>query len=200
MMMQKSIRTKFCVLAAAVIFIAGCANKKYSVVPPVNTAYKVQINQSFQQLPNYTRIYFQNGHRVIQGNLDRWSTYCRLHVYNRDQQADYLTSVNKGLLRVSDVRNYRQSSNYVSGWDLIAANSTGFNAFKTAFGSNGQHFDPPSYYLYRVQLKLESADQPDVKTLICSKKWATRGDYYPTLAEIRTALGTIVELKKSDSY
>ena len=190
MMTQLQLRSIPVLLIFAVIFIAGCASKKYAVVPPVNTAYNLQVNQSFDQLPNYTRIYFQGGNRVIQGNLDRWSTYCRLHVYNKAHKADYLTAVEKGIFDISEVSNYRQSSRYVNGWNIYASNATGFGIYS-------QGIDPPSYYLYRVKLTLDSADQPDVQTLICSRKWATRGNYYPSLAEIRAALGDIIELKMS---
>lgn len=192
MITQLKLRLKPVLLIFAVVLITGCAGKKYAVVPPVNTAYNLQVNQSFEQLPNYTRIYFQQGNRVIQGNLDRWTTYCRLHVYNKTQQADYLTAVEKGIFGVSEVSIYRQSSRYVNGWNIYASNANGFGLYS-------QGVDLPSYYLYRVELKLDSTDQPDVQTLICSKKWATRGNYYPSLAEIREALGDIVELKMSGS-
>jgi hypothetical protein len=33
----------------------------------------------------------------------------------------------------------------------------------------------PSYYLYRVNMKLVSPDQPDVQSLICSRKSGTYG-------------------------
>jgi hypothetical protein len=189
---QLQLRSMPVLLIFAVVFIAGCSSKKLAVVPPVNTAYNLQVNQPFEQLPNYTRIYFQDGNRVKQGNLDRWSTYCRLHVFNKEQQADYLTAVEKGIFGISKVKSYRQSSNYANGWNKYASNTIGF-------GTISRQFDPPSYYLYRVELKLNSTDQPDVQTLICSKKWATRGNYYPGLAEIRGALGNIVELKMPGS-
>ncbi len=200
MMTQLQLRSMPVLLIFSVIFIAGCATKKYAVVPPVNTAYNLQVNQPFEQLPNYTRIYFQGGDRIIQGNLDRWDTYCRLHVFNRDRQADYLTSVEKGIFDIAKVSSYRQSSDTVSGWNIYASNTTGIGiGIGIGIGSNLRQFDPPSYYLYRVELTLDSADQPDVQTLICSRKWATRGNYYPDLAEIRAALGDIIELKMSGS-
>ena len=118
----------------------------------------------------------------------------------RCRKADYLTSVKPGRFRISDVTNYRQSSKYSSvGSGIYASAGAGFSNFDSSSGLIGRRFDPPSYYLYRVEMKLDSADQPDVQTLICSKKWATRGNYYPTLAEIRGALGNIVELKAAGS-
>ncbi|MEM7564280.1 MAG: hypothetical protein AAF353_14690, partial [Pseudomonadota bacterium] len=85
----------FIVLFCA-LFSVSCATTRIPVEPPVDNDFELQINQAFSDLPNYTRLYFQNGERVIQGNLDRWSTYCRLHVYNRAHKAEYLTSVSAG--------------------------------------------------------------------------------------------------------
>jgi len=53
----------------------------------------------------------------------------------------------------------------------------------------------PSYILYAVEIKLTSAEQPDVQSLTCSRKWATYDDYYPTLVDIRRALGEMMEFK-----
>jgi hypothetical protein len=49
-------------------------------------------------------------------------------------------------------------------------------------------------------MQLTSPDQPDVRSLNCFKKWATpRANQYPTLAEIRQALGNLIELKPSST-
>ena len=56
-------------------------------------------------------------------------------------------------------------------------------------------YTPPSFYLYKVGMRLTSADQPDVHSLDCYRKWSTRGRYYPTLVEIRQALGDLVEIR-----
>ena len=50
--------------------------------------------------------------------------------------------------------------------------------------------DLPAYYTYRVGMRLTSPDQPEVQSLDCFRKWAVRDlSQYPTLAEIRSALG-----------
>jgi hypothetical protein len=49
-------------------------------------------------------------------------------------------------------------------------------------------------------MQLTSPDQPDVRSLNCFKKWAVpRAKQYPTLAEIRQALGNLIELKPSST-
>ena len=45
---QLQLRSISVLLICAVIIIAGCSSKKYAVVPPVNTAYNLQINQTFE--------------------------------------------------------------------------------------------------------------------------------------------------------
>ena len=115
-------------------------------------------------------------------NLDKWTTYCRLFVYNRDKKADYITAVLPGNFEVTRVIVKYVSSNYPVAsryWRVR---------------------DIPAYYLYQVRMQLTSPDQPDIRSLNCFKKWATpRAKQYPTLAEIRQALGNLIELRPSST-
>ncbi|MDH3389747.1 MAG: hypothetical protein OEN02_17815, partial [Gammaproteobacteria bacterium] len=61
--------------------------------------------------------------------------------------------------------------------------------------SDWEYDGPPDYYLYQVEMKLTSADQPDVQFLTCSRKWSARGNYFPTLAAMRRALGKLILLE-----
>jgi len=55
--------------------------------------------------------------------------------------------------------------------------------------------DAPAFYVYEVGMRLHSPDQPEVRSLICYKKWnVPRADQYPTLAQIRTALGSQIRI------
>ncbi|MEM7564593.1 MAG: hypothetical protein AAF353_16325, partial [Pseudomonadota bacterium] len=100
-----------------------------------------------------------------------------------------------GSIPITRVSNQRQSSHQVhNASGLQFASLGGLGNFRHYSAGRG-HFDPPSYYLYRVKMQLGSDQQPDLQTLTCSKKWATRGDYYPTLEEIRGALGDSITLK-----
>ena len=86
-----------------VAFLAGCTSTRARIPPPVNPDFTVQVKGSFEALPNYTRLYFQDGKRVIFAEMDQWKTYCRLHVFNPDRKADYLTSVIPGSFSISKV-------------------------------------------------------------------------------------------------
>jgi len=176
-------------------FLAACAATREPISPAVDTGFIVQINRQFDSLPNYTRIYFQDGLQVPGKALDRWITYCRLHIYNPDKQADYMTSVFPGRFSVDRVINrYEIVKNTHTGSGLYASVGFGFSIFHSSSRRFGHWDGPPSYYLYRVEMKLVSPDQPDVQTLICSKKWGTGGNHYPTLQEIRRALGSLIEI------
>jgi hypothetical protein len=163
------------------LLVAGCSART-PIEPPVNIGFRVQINAQFDDLPNATRIQFQGGQRIQPGNLDKWTTYCRLYVYNPDHKADYVTAVSPGSFEVSRVEVRYQSSDYPPGISYAAL--------------NWSVREIPDYYVYMVLIRLTSPDQPDVKSLNCFKKWSLpRANQYPTLAEIRQALGNLVEIK-----
>jgi len=165
------------------LLLAGCASPT-PIVAPVNPGFSIQVNTRFDALPNGTRIDFQGGQRIQQGNLDKWTTYCRLYVYNRNQEADYVTALLPGSFEVTRVEVKYNSSDsppgfYYSGLSRVVR-------------------EIPAYYLYQVHMRLTSPDQPDIKSLNCYKKWATpRANQYPTLVEIRQALGNLIEIKAS---
>jgi len=176
-------------------FIAGCASTRTPIVPPVDIGFTVQINQQFDALPNYSRIYFQQGMQLPYKALDRWNTYCRLHVYNPDKKADYMTAVFPGRFTIDRVENrYEVSMNRHDESGLYASVGVGFSSYQSPSGLYRYRDGPPSYYLYRVEMKLSSPEQPDVQKLICSRKWGIGSNHYPTLAEIRLALGDIIEI------
>lgn len=177
------------------LLVASCTSTSPPIVPPVSPSATVQINQGFDSLPNYGRVYFQGGKQVAKGSIDRWTTYCRLYVYNPDKKADYFTSVEPGRFEVARVRNRLEvTQNPFSGPDFYASPRPGFTALKARWGNIWPGESLPSFYLYRVNMKLVSADQPDVQSLICSKKWSVYGNYFPTLGEIRLALGDLIEI------
>jgi hypothetical protein len=165
------------------LLVAGCSART-PVEPPVNVGFGLQVNAQFDALPNATRLQFQGGELIPQGNLDKWTTYCRLFVYNRNQKADYVTSVSPGSFEVTRVEVKYNSSDSPPG------------VFYTSL--NWVVRDLPSYYTYQVLMQLSSPDQPDVRSLNCYKKWgAPRANKYPTLTEIRQALGNLIEIRPS---
>lgn len=183
----------YLVMLAVSSLLVACSTTGRPVAP-VDTDYRIELKHSWADLPNYSRIYFQGGQQLPYKSLDRWDTYCSLYLFNRERQADYMTAVDRGYFRINQVNIYRKSSESPPGsYGLFA--SVGFGLKKT--GSSGLDWErdgPPSYYLYVVEMKLTSADQPDLKSLSCARKWNQRGNYYPTLPEMRRALGTLVTL------
>ena len=187
----------FIALLAAVV-VGACSTRRDAIVLPLHVGDQVTVNRSFESLPNYTRIYFQHGVQANYEALDLWTTYCRLHLFNRQHGADYLTGVVPGQFAVTAVKLRYQSSDYpYYGFDsgVFSSISIGLRNHDAPTGIH-RYDGPPDYYLYRVHIKLSSADQPDVQTLTCEKKWATRGNYYPKLGEIRQALGEIIEITR----
>jgi hypothetical protein len=177
------------------LLMAGCASTNPPIVPPVSQSATVQINQGYDSIPNYGRVYFQGGQQVAKASIDRWTTYCRLHVYNPDMKADYITAVAPGRFEVTRVRNRLEvTQNPFSDPDFHASPRPGFSAIKARWGSIWPRESLASYYLYRVNMKLLSADQPDVQSLVCTKKWSAYGNHFPTLDEIRLALGDLIEI------
>ena len=162
------------------LLLVGCSART-PIVPPVNPDFRVQVNAQFDALPNATRLQFQGGELISRGNLDKWTTFCRLYVYNHNQETDYLIAVFPGSLEVTRVAVKYSSSDSLPGTPYL--------------GFNRGVRDLPSYYVYQVLIQLTSSDQPYIRSLNCYKKWATpRANQYPTLAEIRQALGDFIEL------
>ena len=188
-------------LIAASTLVIGCVSNRTPIQPPIRTNFTLQINQSYEALSNYTRIYFQDGRRIAEDDRDQWTTHCHLQVFDRSQKADYVTSIEPGSFGISYVKLRYHSSEYPyygSDSGFFASVGFGLASFDSP-GSLAIHEGPPSYYLYRVELKLNSADQPDVQTLICARKRNIRGYFYPTLSEIRQALGDRIEIKQPDA-
>jgi len=165
------------------VFMSACASGRAPLNAPLDTSFALHINQPYAELSNGTHIDFQHGVRVPQGNLDRWTTYCRLYVYNRIRGADYRSEISVGEIEISAVTMaYQSSDNQGHPWNMHHLHFGGVR-------------DPPSYYLYRVGMRLTSPEQPDIQSLNCYKKWATAGaEAYPTLPEIRQAMGKLMEL------
>lgn len=91
-------------------------------------------------------------------------------------EADYITSVAAGKFEVVSVRNQIEViENYFLSPDFYATPGSEFSVSKVS-GRGDWFMDRlPSYYLYRVNMKLVSPDQPDVQSLICSRKSGTYG-------------------------
>ncbi len=186
---------------AASLVAGGCATERGPYRPPVDTGYRVQIDSGYDALPNDSSLYFQQGRRVVENELDRWTPYCRLHLLNRVYGPDYLTAVEPGVFDISRVDLRYRSSDYPyygvqAGDTLIGFGLVGDRDEPDYSRDRG---GPSSYYVYQVEMKLASADQPDVQTLACARKSGTRGGNYPTLLQIQDALGELIRIGAAES-
>lgn len=170
-------------LSAVAAVMAGCATgySTYGGKVAVNPASTVQINGEFD-IPNQSaRVYFQGGEQVGWGEIDRWTTYCSVLVNNVQYADQPQQTVGPGDFSIVKVR---QSNDRYQNARVFVASRDGF-------------FDIPSNVTYKVEMRLNSAEQPDVRSLICAKRVDQIGfgrNHYPKLAEMRTALGDLVEI------
>ena len=177
-----------CFLIAILAFaLSGCSYSRNIVLPAVKPGATVQINRSFDALSNGSYLYFQNGMNLPERRLDKWSTYCALYIYNEEFGADYVTSVQPGNFRVSRASN---------GREIVDSREQNLSGIRLAGLEPWPGHDLPSYILYRTAMYLHSADQPDVKSLTCSRKAGNYGDYYPRFDQMENALGNAIQIRR----
>ncbi len=183
-------------IVAASLVAGGCASGRAPYQPPVDSDYRVQINHAFDAVPNDTRIYFQSGERRSEEEVDRFDTFCALRLRGPGEETDYANPVAPGLFAISSVELGYRSSDYpyygVQAGDTLIG--FGLIGHRAAAEYPWEHGGPPSFVLYRVEMHLRAAAQPQVKTLTCSRQRNLRGSFYPSLDEMREALGDIIEI------
>jgi len=163
--------------------LTACASQQTTLVPPLDRGAVVRLMQEFKGIANGGHIDFQQGQPVEEGNLDRWTTWCRLYAYDQTRDADYQITLETGDFQVGTVAMGYRSSDFPN-WSIHGI----------GFFPRGVR-DVPAYYLYRIGMPLTSPEQPELRSLDCFKKWATpNANQFPTLAEIRAAVGDYLEL------
>ncbi len=172
----------------------GCATNQAPYEPPVASGYRVLLNQAYAA--DSGRVYFQQGRLVSADRLDSWATHCRLQLDETVGGAEAAGSLAPESFDVTDVRLRYQSSQLPyhgiqAGDSLIGPGLTGHRA---APAYSSRRDEPPGSFLYQVEMSLRSATLPALPTLTCSRKWNARGPYYPSLDEIREALGETIEI------
>jgi len=166
--------------------VSGCASVSngYSRGPVVDPASVVQINRELQIPSGRARVYLLGG-QAVGGELpNTWDTYCSLLMQTVHQPGEPLLSVEPDTFEISEVREYN---------DLRHAPRI------YVASSNSSYMDWPANVIYSVEMRLHSPRQPGVRALICEKSsgaemhWNPR-KYYPTLVQIREALGELIEI------
>ncbi len=184
--MRKShliVRTIVAVTGIIVISGCGASFKNNTVKPSVSPAAIVQVNQQLEIPNGKARVYIQDGAVIAYRKKDEWSTYCSLLMQQKHVSGEPKLSVLPGQFKITKV----------------IESEDGSNTLQTYVASLGWFIDVgDNRPIYAVEMRLSSADQPGVRALICEIRANTLGvNYrnYPTLAEIKTALGDTIEIK-----
>jgi len=152
-------------LVAGLILSSGCAS--LSSPSPVDQVSVVQINTQLEIPSGKARVFIQNGVQPTKKNIDKWSTFCSVLMQKLHSKGEPPLTVSPGRF---DIIKLRKTSEFYADFYL---NQT-------------QRFDE---HIYKIDMRLKSDAQPDVRSLICAKHFAGIGSEYPTLEEIRSALG-----------
>jgi hypothetical protein len=168
-------------LAAAVALVSGCAGTaaKTGAVPAVDPASTIQINGSYDIPVDEARVYFQNGAQIAVGDLqDRRTTYCSVLVQNVQSADQPQQTVLPGLFEIVKIM---QTDDWTNARQFFVASLIWVS-------------EHPARITYKVEMRLRSAEQPNVRSLICEKTSKGRGNNHPTGSEIDTALGSLIEI------
>jgi hypothetical protein len=178
------IKVGFCLFATAAVSSCATSSQGYGTIPAVNPASVVQINRELQIPVGKARVYLQNGAALNQQNLITWKPYCSVLMQSVHTPGEPLLKVMADRFEIKQLREYNDFR-YRPRIYVASAGST-FSEW-------------PVNVIYSVEMRLDSPHQPDVRALICAKhsgtnmSWDSRS-YYPNLAEIRSALGDIIEI------
>jgi len=156
-------------------FIAACSNYDFSNRIAVLPTAVVQVNTALEIPSGEARIYVQNGKAIARrSGLDRFSTYCSFLMQDLHVPGEPALTVSPGRF---DVREVRQSNDRFNDSIILATS--------TMWAGEGL----PSNTFFTLEMRLRSTDQPDVRSLFCVKESSLRGRHYPSIEEIRIALG-----------
>jgi hypothetical protein len=173
-------------IVAGISIASGCSvsSSRYAAKPSVNPASIVQINQHLEIPSQKARVYIQNGVETTMRNIDKFSTYCSVLMQNVHSRGEPLLTVSPGRFEIIKLRKSNDSLYFPGSF----------------FVSRGWTDDFPSVVIFEVEIRLKSAEQPGVRALFCAKQADVYGPlfltrHYPTLAEIRFALGNAIEIE-----
>jgi hypothetical protein len=168
------------IASAVAALFSACAStsSNNSAGLPVDPTSTVKINGSFDIPVEKARVYFQNGAHIDWRDIDRWTTYCSVQMQKVQYSDQPQLTVLPGLFSIVDVRERDDFLNL------------GFIR-----GAGYQGIVAPSNVTYKVEMRLQSVEQPDVRSLICEKRVDAYGRFFPTNSEIHTALGDLIEIE-----
>jgi hypothetical protein len=168
---------------ALTVLVAACASdsnySRYSDLIPVFPTSIVHINQ-LMEIPNSkARVYIQNGKAIPKRELDRFAVYCSVLMNILHEPGEPALQVNPGQFDVTEVRQFNDRFN--DSRILVASTMWDMRSM-------------PSNTFFTFEMRLKSTQQGEVRSLICVKESSLRGRHYPSLEEIRLALGDAVTI------
>ncbi len=172
---------KVTVVLTLLFFISGCVSIKsrYEEQLPVKPGSDIQMNITANIPLNKARVYSQKGRIIGKSYIDRNGVFCSVLMNSLQQENGTTLSVFPGKFRVTQVR--------LSNDDHYAPR---------IFASRKWVYDPPSNVNYETELRLHSAEQPEVRALICVRQVDAYGNHYPRLVDFKKAFGALVEFNE----
>lgn len=158
--------------------LSACVSTNPEPGLKLNPGATLAINSSFEIPQQFARVYFQAGSQFSDaGDLDKSETYCSLLMNRVQLPGTPQMRVLPGEFAITRVRKFNDRYAMPGVYDL-----------KDMF------LDPPSDVIYEIEMRLQSAEQPEVRALICRNHVNGYRELYPRLGEIRLALGSLVTL------
>ena len=152
------------VTVTGIVLVSGCgvSFKNDPVQPRVTPALVVQINQKLDIPNRQTRIYIQDGVKAALRDVDKRSTYCSLRMKNRHVEGEAKLSVLPGQFEIIRVHE-SDDSQYFPGTFVV---------------SRGISSDFPLDVIFEVEMRLKSAQQPDVWAMYCARQVTVLAQFF----------------------
>lgn len=162
-------------------FLDACAsaNSQYAKQLLVRRGSDIHINMTVDIPLNMARVYSQKGRIVAKLDIDKNEVFCSVLMNRLQKQNGPKLSVWPGKFRVTQVK-LSNDENYTS----------------RIFASTDWVYDPPSNVNYETELRLQSVNQSEVRSLICVRQIDGYGDHYPRLMDFKNTLGALVEFSE----
>lgn len=173
--------SKAMVVIAMVVLIGACAGfeSRYAKQLPAKPGSNIYINITADIPLNKARVYSQKGQIIAKSDIDKNNVFCSVLMNRLQKQTGTKLVVLPGKFRVTKVKLSNDES-YVS----------------RTFASREWFYDPPSNVNYETELRLQSADQPEVRSLICVRQIDGYGNHYPRLMDFKNTLGALVDFNE----
>ncbi len=172
---------KVAVVFTMLVFIGACASieSRYAKQLPVKPGADIKINITADIPLNKARVYSQKGRIIAKSYIDRNDVFCSVLMNSLQKENGPKLSILPGKFRVTKVK--------LSNDEHYAPR---------IFASREWIYDPPSNVNYETELRLHSAEQPEVRALICVRQIDGYGNHYPRLADFKNTLGALVEFNE----